>query len=83
MAIEVEAAAVEGEEDADVDYKVAVLGDGNKFREIERSATTESADVFAVPDDLEVVEALGVIMGRSSLLINSVRVLHLQKDDCC
>ena len=83
MAIEVDAAAAEGEEDADVDYKVAVLGDGNKFREIERSATTESADVFAVPDDLEVVEALGVIMGRSSLLINSVRVLHLPKDECC
>ena len=80
---EAEAAAGEGAPRARVDYKMAVLGDGDKLREIERSATMGKADVFTVPDDLDVVQALGVILGRPSLIINSVRVLHLPKGDCC
>ena len=80
---EADAAAGEDAPRARVDYKMAVLGDGDKLREIERSATMGKADVFTVPDDLDVVQALGVILGRPSLIINSVRVLHLPKGDCC
>ena len=76
--IEVETAE---EEDAHIDYKLAVLGDGDKMLEIERPARTGKADVFAVPDDLDVVEALGIIQGGASLLINSVRVMHLRSGD--
>ena len=81
MVIEVEAASGEY---AHVPYKLAVLGDGDKMREIERSATAvDIADVFPVPEELEVVEALGVILGGPSLLINTVRVLHLSKGEHC
>ena len=75
LAIEVEAAGAVG---GDADYKLAILGDGNKLREIERAATEERADIFAVPEDLHVVEAMGVILGRPRLTINSVRVLHFK-----
>ena len=78
LAIEVETAE---EEDALIDYKLAVLGDGDKMLEIERSERTEKADVFTVPDDLESVEALGIIQGGASILITSVRVMHLRSGD--
>ena len=64
------------------DYKLVMLADGNKLRMVERSAAPaagESRDVFAVPDELRVLEALGVILGKPSLVINSVRVLHLPR----